>query len=73
MESEHQQRAHACFESQAATWEDDYALYLELSVTRLALERWASLAADPDLWVSPIGPCNDPLALVEVRRQWVGP
>lgn len=46
----------------------NYALYLELSVTRPPLGRWVSLAAEAGLAVSPIGPCRDPLALLEARK-----
>jgi ubiquinone/menaquinone biosynthesis C-methylase UbiE len=45
-----------------------YALYLELSVTRPALERWATLATEAGLSVPPIGPCSDPLALIEAQK-----
>jgi ubiquinone/menaquinone biosynthesis C-methylase UbiE len=45
-----------------------YFLYLELSVTRFTLGRWASLAAEAGLSVSPIGPCQDPLALIAARN-----
>jgi ubiquinone/menaquinone biosynthesis C-methylase UbiE len=46
----------------------NYALYLELSVTRPALDRWATLAAEAELSVPPIGPCSDPLALIEAQK-----
>jgi ubiquinone/menaquinone biosynthesis C-methylase UbiE len=46
----------------------NYALYLELSVSRPALDRWATLATEAGLAVTPIGPCSDPLALIEAQK-----
>jgi ubiquinone/menaquinone biosynthesis C-methylase UbiE len=46
-----------------------YALYLELSVSRPALDRWATLATEAGLAVTPIGPCSDPLALIEAQKR----
>jgi ubiquinone/menaquinone biosynthesis C-methylase UbiE len=46
----------------------NYAQYLELSVSRPALDRWAALAAEAGLSVPPIGPCSDPLALIEAQK-----
>jgi hypothetical protein len=46
----------------------NYALYLELSVSRPALDRWAVLATEAGLSVPPIGPCSDPLALIEAQK-----
>ena len=46
----------------------NYARYLELSVSRPALDSWAALAAEAGLSVPPIGPCSDPLALIEAQK-----
>jgi ubiquinone/menaquinone biosynthesis C-methylase UbiE len=46
----------------------NYAVYLELSITRPPVDRWASLATEAGLSVSPIGACTDPLALIEARK-----
>jgi ubiquinone/menaquinone biosynthesis C-methylase UbiE len=46
----------------------NYALYLELSVSRPALDRWATLATEAGLAVTSIGPCSDPLALIEAQK-----
>lgn len=47
----------------------NYALYLELSVTRPALDRWVTLATEAGFSVLPIGPCIDPLALIEAQQR----
>jgi hypothetical protein len=47
----------------------NYALYLELSVTRPALDRWVTLATEAGFSVSPIGRCSDPLALIEAQQR----
>ena len=46
----------------------NYARYLELSVTRPALDRWATLATEAGFSVPPVGPCSDPLALIEAQQ-----
>jgi ubiquinone/menaquinone biosynthesis C-methylase UbiE len=47
----------------------NYALYLELSVSRPALDRWATLATEAGFSVPAIGPCTDPLALIEAQKR----
>ena len=46
----------------------NYALYLELSATRLPLDRWASLVRGSGLAVCPMGACEGPLAMIEAEK-----